>query len=156
MSMTNTPSDLTMKTISLNALYLPLAPILTLLSIPEEPFYILAILLMLDYLTGILKVFVLKGHIRSYRAIAGLLTKGSILVLVLVLALMAKGLELDFKLYLSLFLSALIISETYSIFGNVYSAINKEEIAEFDAVSMVIKRVRLVLERVLINSRDKL
>ena len=144
------------KTPYLNFLYLPFVPFLSWLSLPAEPFFILAILLVLDYVSGILKVFVLKGNIKSYRAIAGLLTKAFILVLVLVLALMAKGLNLNFELYLSLFLSVLIISEAYSIFGNVYSCVTKEEVEEFDAVSLVLKRVRSTIEIILINKRKDL
>ena len=140
----------------LNLFYLPCVPVLTYLSVPVEPIFILAVLLGIDYFTGILKVFVLKGHLRSYRAIAGMLAKASIVLLVLALAFMAKGVGLDFKLYLSFLISALIISETYSIIGNVYSIVSREEIEEFDAVAMVLKRVRFFIEKMLIVDRDKL
>jgi hypothetical protein len=138
-----------------NLLYIPCVPFLTYLSIPVEPIFILAVLLGMDYFTGILKVFVLKGHLRSYRAVAGILAKASIVMLVLALAFMAKGVGLDFKLYLSFLISALIISETYSIIGNTYSIVSKEEIEEFDAVAMVLKRLRFFIEKMLIVNRDK-
>ena len=150
------PLPTTAKTFGLNALYLPLVPFFAWLSVPAEEIAILAILLIIDYFTGVLKVFILKGDLRSYRAIAGMLSKGSILLLVFALAFMAKGIGLDFKLYLALFISALIISETYSIFGNVYSCWTKEDVEEFDAVSMVLKKVRSMIERLLILNRDKL
>lgn len=139
-----------------NFFYIPCTPVLVYLNLPVEPVVILAILLLIDYFTGVLKVFILKGSLRSYRAIAGMLTKGSILLLVFALAFMAKGINLDFKLYLEIFVSVLIISETYSIFGNVYSCIAKEEIEEFDAVAMAIKKVRMVIEKLLLVNRDKL
>lgn len=153
--MVNSPA-IDSKVFFLNLLYIPCIPILSWLDVPKEPMAVLAILLMIDYVTGVLKVFILKGSIKSYRAVAGLMTKASILLLVFALALMAKGLDLDFKLYLSLFVSALIISETYSIFGNVYSCITREEIEEFDAVAMVIKKVRVAIERVLILKREEM
>jgi len=152
--MVTTDTATTGKLLLLNALYIPLAPTLAWLQVPAEQVAILAILLIIDFTTGIIKVFVLKGHLRSYRAAAGLMAKISILLLILALALMGKGLGIDFKLYLSLFASALIISETYSIFGNVYSAISREEVAEFDAVAMVVKRFRLAFERALIQNRE--
>lgn len=145
-----------LKAIILNILYIPLVSLLAWLHIPQEPMLILAVLLGIDFFTGITKVFILKGHLRSYRAIAGMLTKGSILLLVMTLALMAKGLNLDFKFYISLFISVLIISETYSVFGNVYAIKTGEEIEEFDAVAMAIKRVRVVIERLLISTRGEL
>ena len=139
----------------LNFLYIPCIPFLAYLSVPVEPIAILAVLLGMDYFTGILKVFVLRGDLKSYRAVAGLLTKASIILLVLTMAFMAKGVGLDFKLYLSLLISTLIISEAYSIVGNIYSAVSKEEITEFDAVAMVIKRVRIGIEKMLIVKRDE-
>jgi len=140
----------------LNLFYVPIISLFIYLELPVEPMAILAILLAIDFSTGVLKVFILKGSLRSYRAIAGFLTKGSILFLVLSLAFMAKGINLDFKLYLEVFISVLIISETYSIFGNVYSCITKEEIEEFDAVAMVIKKVRRGIEKMLLVNRDEL
>ena len=139
-----------------NLFYIPCVPILLYLNLPIEPMVVLAVLLLIDYTTGVLKVFILKGSLRSYRAIAGLLTKGSILLLVLALAFMAKGINLDFQLYLKIFISVLIISETYSIFGNVYSCLTKEEIEEFDAVAIVIKKVRKGIEKMLLINRNDL
>ena len=140
----------------INFAYIPCVPLITWLGLPLESIVILAILLMIDYVTGVLKVFIIKGHLRSYRAIAGILTKGSILLLVFTLAFMARGIGLDFELYLKVFISVLIISESYSIFGNVYSCIAKEEIEEFDAVALAIKKVRKVIEKLLLTQRDGL
>lgn len=97
-----------------------------------------------------------KKGLSSQRALRGILTKGSILALVFALALMAKGLKLDSDLYLSLFTSILILSETYSIFGNVYSIKTKKEVEEFDAVAMAIKSARLAIARFFILKRDEL
>lgn len=140
----------------LNFIYIPCVPLMVYLGLPVDSVVILAILLLIDYFTGVLKVFILKGHLRSYRAVAGILTKGSILFLVFTLALMAKGIGLDFELYLKIFVSVLIISEAYSIFGNVYSCITKEQIEEFDAVAMAIKKVRKAIEKLLLTQRDGL
>jgi phage-related holin len=126
------------------------------LGLPLEPMLILALLLVFDYFTGILKVFILKGNLRSYRAVAGMLTKGTILLLVFTLAFMAKGIGLDFKLYLEVFISVLIISEAYSIFGNVYCCITKTEVEELDAVALAIGKVRKVIEKILLVNRDNL
>ncbi|RLA77502.1 MAG: hypothetical protein DRG78_17300 [Epsilonproteobacteria bacterium] len=140
----------------LNFLYIPCIPLLTYLNIPAESIAILSILLIIDWFTGTLKVFILKGNLKSYRAIAGMITKASIVLIVLTIGFMAKGVGLDFELYLSLLVSALIISEAYSIIGNIYVCITKEDIEEFDAVASIIKKLRLIIERLLIINRDKL
>ncbi len=146
----------TYKVFFLNFLYLPIVAFLLWLDISSEQFLILALLLVIDFMTGIKKVYELKGDLKSCRAVAGFMTKGLILLLVLSLAFMAKGLHLNFELYLSFFISALIVSETYSIFGNVYSSITKEAVTEFDAVAFVILRVRRRIEIMVKAGRDEL
>jgi len=146
----------TYKMIFLNFLYIPFITLLVWLDVSSEQFMILSILLTIDFITGVKKVFILKGSLKSCRAISGFITKGLVLLLVLSLAFMAKGLNLDFELYLSLFISALIVSETYSIFGNTYSVITKEETTEFDAVAFVILKVRKKVENLVKAGRDEL
>ena len=148
--------SLMIKAVVLNMLYIPFVTVMTYLKLPTESMMILALLLALDFFTGVFKVWVLKGSLRSCRAITGALTKGSILVLVMTLSLMAKGLDLDFEFYLSAFVSILIISETYSIFGNVYVIKTGDEVEEFDAVAISIKRVRSTIERLFNATRDEL
>lgn len=140
----------------LNFMYIPCVPFLTYLGLPAESMTILAILLTIDYFTGVLKIFIIGGSLKSYRAVAGILTKGSILLLVLSLAFMAKGLNMDFELYLKMFISVLIISETYSIFGNVYVCMTKKDIEESDAVALAIGKVRAMIEKLLVVNRDNL
>lgn len=149
--------DVTKNTfIMFNSLYIVLLPLLNYLNLDIETVAILGVLLIIDFLTGTIKALVIKGDLRSYRAIAGILTKGSILFLVFTLALMAKALDLNFIAYLNLFVSALIISETYSIFGNAYSAITKQEVEEIDAVAIVIKKVRAAIIGFLFPNRENL
>lgn len=144
------------KKLFLNSLYLPFVSLLVYLDISTEQFAILATLLGIDYITGIVKTCRIDNGLKSHRAISGLFTKGSILFLVLALALMGKGLGIDISSYLNIFVGALIISETYSIFGNVNSAISGKHVEEFDAVSAVISKVREGIEKLFFNSNNRL
>jgi len=135
-------------------LYLPLISLLTWLDLNLVSMSSLAVLLGIDYITGIFKVHRLKGSIKSYRALSGLLTKGTILLLVFSLAFMAKGIKIDFKSYLDSFIALLLISETYSIFGNAYSIKTAQETEEFDAVAAVIKKMRRFIENIIRANRD--
>lgn len=139
-----------------NTMYVPLVSLFVYLGISLEQVGILAALLAIDYLTGILKAFRIDDGLKSYKALSGLFTKGSILFLVMSLALMGKGLQIDMANYLSIFISALIISETYSIFGNIGSAVSGKAMAEFDAVSMIIAKVRKMIERIFFGVNDRL
>lgn len=149
------PISTTAKISLLNLIYIPCVPLLTYLSLPPEQIAILAILLVIDYLTGITKVIIIKGGLKSYRSITGAVTKAFILLLVLTLAFMAKGINLDIEVYLGSFISILIISETYSIFGNVYACIKKEDIEEVDAVATVIGKVREYIGKLIVASRSE-
>lgn len=140
----------------LNGLYLPLVPLMAWLSMPVESILCLTVLSGIDFTTGVIKVYRINGTLKSYRAISGFLAKGAILLLIFALAFMAKGLNLDFSSYLSMFISALIIAETYSIFGNVYASSKRVEIEEFDAVSAVVKSMRKIIEKMLIINREQM
>ncbi|MCK5111064.1 MAG: phage holin family protein [Arcobacteraceae bacterium] len=145
------------KSSMLNFLYIPCIPLLTYLSVPAESFVILGILLGIDYFTGVLKAIIVnKVTLKSLRAVSGLFKKALVVLLVLTIALMAKGLSLNFELYLTVLVSALIISEAYSIIGNIYSIVSGKEIEEFDALSMIIKRVLFFVEKMFVFNRDKL
>ena len=152
--MTAAQSTLTLKAVVLNILYLPIVSLMVWLELPVEQVLILTVLLGIDYVTVILKVYAIKGCIKSYRMIAGILTKSMILLLIFTLAFMAKGIALDFAVYLSTLISLLIISETYSIVGNIYSIKTGEDTKEFDAVAMIIKRVRKFIEKMLLANRN--
>ncbi len=134
-------------------MYLPLVPLLSYLNIPFESLAILGVLLGIDYATGIMKSIATKEELTSCRAISGIMAKGSLLLLVLSVALMAKGIGVDYSNYMKLMLSALIIAETYSISGNVYSIITREPIKETDAISTVLRRIRGTIEALLIKSK---
>jgi len=133
----------------LNFLYLPLIPFLTYLKIDAEDFMILGILLILDFLSGMCKAYVMGYGIRYERAVAGVLSKLLILVVPIVLAFMALGINQDAKLatYINYAISALIIAETYSIIDNLYTIKTKENSGKIDLVSFVIRGIRAFLEK---------
>jgi len=148
--------SMAIKVVVFNLLYIPLVNLLLWLDLSAVQLVILAILLAFDFITGVFKVIVIKGSLRSCRAMAGILTKISVMIMVFALALMAKGLNMNFEIYISTFISLLILSETYSIVGNVYSIKTKEEVAEFDAVAMTIKKVRVTIEKLLMITRNEI
>lgn len=62
------------------------------------------------------------------------------------MAATTRGLGVDFEWLVGWSISLFILSETYSIIANVYTFRTGQEIAEFDAVSMILRRIRAILE----------
>lgn len=125
--------------------------ILAYLQISQEPFTLFAILLVIDYLTGLAKARTLGHSITSNKMKYGLISKFSLIVVPLVVAMGAKALGADSHYVLTSGMYILILSEVYSIIGNIYSTRTKEEFPEYDALAMIGKQIRTILIR---NSGD--
>lgn len=123
-----------------------LAWVITYTGLPAEPAAILGTLMAIDFFVGISKSHKIGRSITSHRMRIGLMSKFGVLAIPLVLALAAKGLGVDFEWLVGWSISLFILSETYSIIANVYTFRTGQEIAEFDAVSMILRRIRAILE----------
>ena len=115
------------------------------LNLDVNMFLAFSILLIIDYVTGLGKAFYLKQSITSNRMKYGILSKISLVTIPLVLTIAAKGLDKDVMILIDSSMGILIISEVYSIFGNVYSMNRGEELPEFDAVAAIARRIRVTL-----------
>ncbi len=119
--------------------------ILAYLEISQEPFTLFALLLIIDYITGLAKAKTLGHSITSNKMKYGLISKLSLIIVPLVVAMGAKALGADSHYVLTSGMYILILSEVYSIIGNVYSARTKEEFPEYDALAMIGKQIRNLL-----------
>lgn len=122
-----------------------LGGVLTYLGLNGESFLLFSILLFIDYITGIAKAYRIGQTITSNRMKYGMLSKLSLLIIPLVLAIGAKAVGADFTTVLMVGINILVLSEVYSIIGNIYSIRTKDELPEYDVVAMIGKRIRNVL-----------
>lgn len=121
--------------------------------LPVQPFFVLAILLALDFITGVLKSYVLGLGIRSYKASIGMISKMVLILIPVVLALLMKGTGFEeYQAIVITSINVLILSEAYSTIANIYTITTREEIEEFDAVSafirVVLDSIKGVAERI--------
>ncbi len=121
--------------------------VLAYLEISQEPFTLFALLLIIDYITGLTKAKTLGQTITSNKMKYGLISKLSLIIVPLVVAMGAKALGADSHYILSSGMYILILSEVYSIIGNIYSTRTKEEFPEYDALAMIGKQIRIILLR---------
>lgn len=116
-----------------------------------ESYAILAVLMVIDTLFGITRVAVIYGgrHIKSYKLIAGLLSKLTVLTIPLLMVWAGRGAGLDLLFVAQGTLGVLVLAEFYSILGSVYAIRVRRDVAEFDAVAAVIRTVQRLIENII-------
>ncbi len=140
--------------IIMSLLYIPFVTACNYFDISSESLGILAILLVIDYMTGIAKTYVInKEDIRSYRAIAGILAKISVLLVPITLAVAAKQINYDLSAFVDTVISMLVLAEVYSIIGNIRVIQTGKPVHEIDAVSFVLAKISNIILELLRKGR---
>ncbi|MCK4500908.1 phage holin family protein [Candidatus Babeliales bacterium] len=109
----------------------------------------LAVLVMLDTVLGILKVVKIDGwrSVTSRRLAGGVISKLVLLLVPVTLALASLGVGVDIKWLVQSSITVLILSETYSVLGNIHSINTGKETPEFDAVQFILLRIKSLLDK---------
>lgn len=128
-----------------NFIVILISSMLAYLELDKEPMFFFAVLLIIDYITGLYKAKILGHSITSNKMKYGCISKMLLILVPIVLAIGAKSVGADMDKALIVGINILIISEIYSIIGNIYSARTKEEFPEWDAVAMIGKMIRNLL-----------
>lgn len=134
---------------SLSLALIPFASLIDFLSLDTKKLFILAALMTLDIMTGMAKAYKLDKDITSRRLAEGFISKISILIIPLAIALMAKGVDFDMTFFIGFAISILVASETYSVVGNIYTSRTGIEVKEIDAVSALARSLGKILESML-------
>lgn len=111
----------------------------------------LALLMIADTITGMIRVAVIDGpnKLTSSRWWTGVISKGLIWMVPAILSWTGKGAGINFTPVATAMLSMLVLAEGYSVLGNIYSIHTRKEKREWDAVAFVIGAVRTFIERTL-------
>ena len=136
-----------------NLIYIPILFV----GLPIENYSILFYLMVFDIITGLIASYVIRGKhsLKSHVFTVGILSKLLIMLIPLVIALVAKGIDIDIVWFASHALSLFILSEGYSIIGNIISIRQRKYIAEFDAISWVLNFLRKGLLKFMgVNKKD--
>ena len=115
------------------------------IDIDVELLKVLFCLMLIDTFLGVVKVFALEKAFSFKKLILGLVSKIAVLLIPMSLALMGRGLNYDFKWFVTLVLDLLIVSDGISIFSNVIAIRTKKEVKNFDALTKLLKTVRYSL-----------
>lgn len=131
--------------LALNGALIGFAGVLTYLGLDKEVFAALGWLLFIDYFTGVWKAKTLGHCITSNKMKYGVVSKFSLMLIPFVFALAAKAMDTNAGNVLFIGMNILVLSEVYSIIGNVYSIRTKEELPEWDAVAALGHKIRKIL-----------
>jgi hypothetical protein len=130
----------------MTGIYTLLASILTKLGVEiSDAFVALGVLLIIDVITGVVKSYKLDIKITSNNLKYGFLSKLILLLIPIIFQIGAKGVDIDGTNIVTISYNILIISELYSIIGNIYSIQTKESLPEMDAIQMIGRKLRNIL-----------
>lgn len=120
------------------------------LGMNEQPIWIFSILMVIDFVTGILASYVAdKNEVKSKTAVNWLIRKVSIFMIPFVVALVIKGGGYTGDLangLVTTIVSLLIVSEGYSVLGNIYGIKTGKKVPEIDATERLLDFVRGLFE----------
>lgn len=112
------------------------------LNIKGDLVFILSVLMLCDMFFGIVKALRLGVKVRISTMMWGFVTKISLLMIPMVVALMGKAIGKDFIWAVDFAIKMLVVNEGFSILANILSIKNKKDIENFDFVSLTINTLR--------------
>ena len=154
MSTINATTTLTGTAIFKNAAYLlAFAATPAYLGLTGDSIVIFSIFIILDVIFGVMKSASLYGwrSIQSSIAQRGILAKMLLVFIPVTTALAGRGVGLDLGFFAQSVINVLILSELYSIIGNIYAIRTGHEKVEFDAVAYVLSGMKNVLKSVIVE-----
>jgi hypothetical protein len=136
--------------IGLTSVMALISAVFAFLGLSSIQFIILIILMSLDMVTGIAKVYrVNRTSVKSSVLKIGLFSKMFYLFVPIVLALAAKGINIDNigMWFASFCITILISSETYSILGIIYSFKTGKETHKIEGASYILIFIRKLIKK---------
>ena len=133
----------------LNGFYFPFIWMMQYLKIDVEMLSILSALLVIDLITGWSKTIVMGKKPRSRRLAQGIIAKAVLILVPIVLALGFKAMHINTMALFYVIIDTIVLSEVYSIIGNIYTIRTGKTVEEYDVLAKILKRIRNVLNKIL-------
>lgn len=103
---------------------------------------VLFYLMVMDTFLGVIKTIVLNDQFSFKKLVLGFVSKLAVLLVPTALALMSKGLNYNFKWFVTIVMDLLIVSDGISIISNSIAIKTKKEVENFDAITLMLKLIR--------------
>lgn len=117
--------------------------------IDKDVSIVLITLIFIDMFAGAIKAAVVpEMEFRLTTFWAGLLKKSLLLIIIMVLALVSKGLGFtDFKEMVTIIMKIMVLNEGISIFNSIKSIYKKQEFKSNDFISILIEKIEATLTK---------
>lgn len=118
--------------------------------------FVLAVLIVVDVITGIIK----SGSIYGWQGIQskvlqrGVIAKLLLITVPFVVAFIGKGVGISLSYIAQSAINLLILSEGYSIIGNIYAVRTGIDKEEFDAVAYVLRGIKNLLRKAIFEDKQ--
>ena len=121
------------------------------LNLSPESAAVLGALIVTDVITGVVKAATVNGwrSIRSSVMERGLIAKSLIIIAPITVAVAGRGVGINLSSLAQSIISVLILSEAYSIIGNLYSIRTGQVTHEFDAIAYVLDQIKAMLKKII-------
>lgn len=121
--------------------------IAAILGIKYDAVVAFSFLMVIDVITGVLASASIDGwrSITSKRLSFGVISKLLLLFIPVSIALAGKVVGEDFSVLVRSSVSILAVAESYSIIGSIYAVKHGQRVPEFDAISVILKKIRDLL-----------
>lgn len=128
-----------------------------LLGLSSESYMILTVLMLVDLVVGVIRAVVIGGGraFKSYKLASGLLSKFLVLCIPLLLVWAGRGAGMDFTMLGQWGIGVLVLSQVYSTLGHINAIRLKEDTTEWDAIGAIQKRLRNVIEALIVDGHSK-
>ncbi|ATU04919.1 hypothetical protein BKN14_00475 [Candidatus Gracilibacteria bacterium HOT-871] len=138
--------------IIINCFSIYIVSLFSYLQLDQEMFVIYSVLLFIDYFTGLIRGIMHK-NLKSKTAIAGIVSKMVLILLVFSVGLMGVLMHQDMKTMMSGLITALALAELYSIVGNIYEIRTGKKATEYDAItavlSFILEKIKVAVEKII-------
>ena len=125
-----------------NVLIISIGTFMAYIGIDKEAFTLFGVLLFIDYFTGLLKANSINQTISSNKMKYGIVSKLSLLVIPIMIGVASRAIDTDLSMIEYSSINIMVLSEMYSIIGNIYSIRTKEELPEWEVISIIGKNIR--------------
>ena len=120
-----------------------------------EKMAILWWLFALDFLSWIVKSYIVGDKIISNRMFRGAMKKISLWCVPFVIVLIGKGSGFDISYIANIIVPVFIVAEWYSIIWNIYTIVTGKVVTEQDAISRILKSILSLFENILAKADSR-
>ncbi len=125
--------------LTMNFLYIPAV---LFLNKNAEQLMILMLLMIIDFVSGLMKSHRLHKRFTKYKFVMGIYMKFITLLIPFLFTFVAVGIGYDLAEFIPFCLSILILIEFYSILGNFYTIRTGKELEDKDVLSYILLKTR--------------